>query len=182
MSTWALYLDESGDANKHELPLSKEGGSTPIFTLAGVALPLSQWRNYHSDYSNLKLAFFKNEIDKSSKTQHQWEFKGNRAIAPRNAKSDRLTAFSHKVLDLAENYAGRLFSVSFAKNATTPTSAISMYTRRCRFAETFDIFLREKSEDARGIIILDSRMAHLQRGSGLDYQVASYASLRIFWE
>ncbi len=48
-----------------------------------------------------------------------------------------------------------------------------MYTKALQIlAETFDIFLREKSDDARGITILDSRMAHLQKGSGLDYIVA----------
>lgn len=78
MSTWALYLDESGDAHSHKLPLIE--GKLPVFTLAGVALPLEHWRSYHAEYSALKLAFFQNEIDKSSKTHHQWEFKGNRAI------------------------------------------------------------------------------------------------------
>lgn len=171
MPTWALYLDESGDANAHSLPLV--AGETPVFSLAGVALPLSQWRSYQAEYSALKLQFFKSEIDKSSKSQHQWELKGNRLIAPRNAESQRLAAFAHKVLDLAENNTGRLFSVSFLKCATKPTSHASMYTKALQIlAEAFDIFLREKSEDARGIIILDSRMAHLQKGSGLDYTVA----------
>src|ERR1700681_3670214 len=108
MSTWALYLDESGDANPHAQPL--KAGMSPVFTLARVALPLSQWRDFHNDYSALKLAFFQNEIDKSSKSHHRWEFKGNRAVAPRNADSERLAAFVHKVLDLIENNAGRLFS------------------------------------------------------------------------
>src|SRR5690606_3025260 len=116
---------------------------------------------------------FKNEIDKSSKSLQQWEFKGNRAIAPRNADSDRIAAFTHKVLDIAENYTGKLFAVSFIKNPQDPTHPDSQYTKALQIlAEAFDIFLRERSEDARGIIILDSRMAHLQKGSGLDYIVA----------
>ena len=62
---------------------------------------------------------------------------------------------------------------SFAKSPIKPTSHTSMYTKALQIlAEAFDIFLREKSADARGIIILDSRMAHLQKGSGLDYVVA----------
>src|SRR5581483_10917844 len=100
MTMWALYLDESGDAEPHTLPLGE--GRCPIFTLAGVALPLEQWRNYHSQYSALKLQFFKNEIEKSSKTQHRWEFKGNRAIAPRNSNSGRIRAFVDKSLDIVE--------------------------------------------------------------------------------
>jgi hypothetical protein len=119
MNTWALYLDESGDANAHRIPLAN--GTTPVFALAGVALPLSHWRSYQAEYAALKLQFFENEIEKSSKSQHQWELKGNRLIAPRNADSARLAAFAHKVLDLAENHSGRLFSVAFLKCATKPT-------------------------------------------------------------
>ena len=171
MSTWALYLDESGDANPHHLPLRQ--GETPVFTLAGVTLPMEVWRSYHHEYSALKLDFFGNEIEKSSKSQHQWEFKGNRAIAPRNADSPRLSAFAHKTLDLIENRKGRLFSVSFVKNAETPTNHASMYTKALQIlAETFDIFLREQSDDTRGLIILDSRSAHMKKGAGLDYVVA----------
>jgi hypothetical protein len=179
MHTWALYLDESGDANSHSLPVAV--GTTPVFALAGVALPLSQWRTYHAEYSALKMQFFKNEIEKSSKSQHQWELKGNRLIAPRNADSQRLADFAHKTIDLAENHAGRLFSVAFLKCATKPTSHASMYTKALQIlAEAFDIFLREKADDARGLIILDSRMAHLQKGSGLDYTVATSLLSYIF--
>jgi Protein of unknown function (DUF3800) len=177
--TWALYLDESGDAYRHDIPLRE--GQKPVFTLAGAALPLGEWRNYQRDFHALKLKFFKNEIDKSSKSLHQWEFKGNRAIAPRNAESERIPAFTHKVLDNIENYAGRLFAVSFVKNHVEPTLHASQYTKALQIvAECFDIFLREKSENARGVIILDSRMAHLQKGSGLDYIVALSLMTYIF--
>ncbi len=48
-----------------------------------------------------------------------------------------------------------------------------MYTVALQIlAEAFDIFLREKSEDSRGLIILDSRMAHVEKGRGLDYTTA----------
>jgi hypothetical protein len=134
---------------------------------------LEEWRSYQRDYHDLKLRFFQNEIEKSSKGHHQWEFKGNRAIAPRNADSQRIAAFTHKVLDIVENYTGRLFSVSFVKNSVKPTDHTSQYTKALQIlAESFDIFLREKSDAARGVIIMDSRMAHLQKGSGLDYIVA----------
>jgi Protein of unknown function (DUF3800) len=179
VTTWALYLDESGDAYRHDIPLRE--GQKPIFTLAGAALPLSEWRNYQRDFHALKLKFFNNEIEKSSKGLHQWEFKGNRAIAPRNAESERIAVFTHKVLDIVENYAGRLFSVSFVKDHVEPTPHTSQYTKALQIlAECFDIFLREKSETARGVIILDSRMAHLQKGSGLDYIVAVSLMTYIF--
>ena len=47
----------------------------------------------------------------------------------------------------------------------------SMYTVALQvIAETFDIFLRER--DGLGIMIIDSRMAHVAPGRGLDYSVA----------
>jgi hypothetical protein len=171
MDTWALYLDESGDASSHHIPV--RSGETPIFTLAGVALNLSEWRSYHRSFSTLKWDFFRNEIEKSSRNTSQWEFKGNRACAPRNAESARIADFTHKTLDIINDHKGKLFSVSFVKNHTKPTSSITMYTKALQIlAETFDIFLRENSTDAEGIIILDSRMAHCQKGAGLDYIVA----------
>jgi hypothetical protein len=42
-------------------------------------------------------------------------------------------------------------------------------------AESFDIFLRESG--VKGLIIIDSRMAHVKQKQGIDYQVAhSYLS------
>lgn len=171
MSTWALYLDESGDVNSHHLPV--KAGETPVFTLAGAALNLTDWRSFHREYNVLKWEFFRNEIEKSSRNTAQWEFKGNRACAPRNAESSRIADFTHKTLGIVGDHGGKLFSVSFVKNHTTPTSGVTMYTKALQIlAEAFDIFLREKSPDAEGVIILDSRMAHCQKGAGLDYIVA----------
>jgi hypothetical protein len=171
MSTWALYLDESGDANSHHLPVRP--GETPVFTLAGAALNLSDWRSFHREYNTLKWEFFRNEIEKSSRNTAQWEFKGNRASAPRNADSVRIADFTHKTLEIVSDHGGKLFSVSFVKNHRTPTSSVTMYTKALQIlAEAFDIFLRETSADSEGVIILDSRMAHCQKGAGLDYIVA----------
>ena len=123
--------------------------------------------------NTLKWEFFRNEIEKSSKNQAQWEFKGNRACAPRNSESVRIADFTHKALGLINDHSGKLFSVSFVKNPTKPTSSVTMYTKALQIlAEAFDIFLREKSAASQGIIILDSRMAHFQKGAGLDYIVA----------
>lgn len=67
------------------------------------------------------------------------------------------------------------------KNHIDPTLHTSQYTKALQIlAESFDIFLREKSETEQGVIILDSRMAHLQKGSGLDYIVALSLMTYIF--
>jgi hypothetical protein len=176
LPTWALYLDESGNTERHQQPLKQN--QTPLFTLAGTALPLEHWRDYDRAYLGLKIEFFQSEIDNSSKLAPHWEFKGNRAIAPRNADSDRIKHFCYRALDLIERFGGRLFSVSFLKNSESPTPASTMYTLALQLlAESFDIYLRERSDAAKGIIILDSRTAHTKKGGGLDYTVAqSYLS------
>lgn len=169
MVKWALYLDESGDTDQHSLPLGE--GQKPVFALGGVALPIKQWRHYDREYLALKLNFFKNEIDTSSKKAAIWEFKGNRAIGPRNANSDRLKTFVYKTLDLIKTYDGRLFCVSVLKCPNKPTAPQSIYTSAFQIlAEKFNIFLKE--ENAQGIFIVDSRMAHVAPGRGLDYSVA----------
>lgn len=169
MADWALYLDESGDTKSHSLPLPH--GKTPVFTLAGVALPINRWREYDRQYLALKRKFFKNEIDKSSKHAAQWEFKGKRLIAPRNANSERLKVFGYQTLDLIAQYEAALFAVDFLKSHSNPMASVSMYNFGLQvIVESFDIFLREKQ--ARGIEILDSRMAHVTPGRGLDYSVA----------
>ena len=176
MPIWALYLDESGNPDRHQQPLKQN--ETPLFTLGGTALPLEHWRDYDRAFLGLKMDFFGSEIDKSSKLAPQWEFKGNRAISPRNADSDRIKHFCYRALDLIERFDGRLFAVSFLKNLNNPTPTSTMYTLALQIlAESFDIFLREKSDTAKGIIILDSRTAHTKKGGGLDYAVAqSYLS------
>ena len=169
MVEWALYLDESGDTDKHSMPVRH--GEKPVFTLGGVTLPIDRWRLYDREYLALKTTFFQNEINSSSRHAALWEFKGNRAIGPRNAESQRIKVFIYKVLDLIMTYGGGLFAVNILKDHERPTAPQSMYTVALQIlAEKFNIFLRE--EGGLGIFIIDSRMAHVTPGRGLDYAVA----------
>jgi len=170
MNTWALYLDESGNVDRHDVPLGT--GQTPVFSIAGLALPLGQWRDYDREYLSLKRNFFAKEIDASSKTDTKWEIKGNNLIAPRNKGSERNKNFTYKVLDLIKKYDGKVFALSTLKCSKKPTSKTTIYTKAIQIIdERYDVFLREK--DADGIIILDSRMAHMKKGAGVDYTVAT---------
>ncbi len=167
--TWALYLDESGSVDPHRLPLKT--AQTPVFTVAGVALPIEKWRAYDRMYLGLKREFFAAEIDRSSKPDTRWEIKGSNLVAPRNATSERNKVFTYKVFDLIQQFGGRAFGCSFLKCPAEPTSKTTIYTKAVQIIdERFDIFLREQNDN--GIIILDSRMAHMKRGSGTDYTVA----------
>lgn len=174
MTEWVLYLDESGSNDHHHLPMLK--GETPVFTVAGVTLPCERWREYDREFLYLKREFFKAEIDRSSTLDTGWEAKGNYLLAPRNSDSVRNRVFVDRVIDIIRKYNGRIIGVSFIKNADTPMSRASMYTKGFQIiAERYDTFLREIN--CTGLMIADSRMAHLKKGSGLDYTVAiSYLS------
>lgn len=174
MADWALYLDETGLPDAHHEPLTP--GQTPVFTLAGVALPITRWREYDRKYLYLKREFFAAEIDRSTKVDAFWEVKGNDLLAPRNAGSERNAAFAHRVLDLVKAFDGRIMGVNFLKAAVRPMAKTSIYTKGLQIlAERYNAFLRER--DTTGVLVLDSRMAHTQKGKGLDYTVAqSYLS------
>lgn len=174
MADWALYLDEAGVTDPHKIPLSQ--GQTPAFSLAGVALPLAYWREYDRQYLYLKREFFAAEIDRSSKIDAVWEVKGADLVAPRNRDSQRNVAFVHKLLDLIQTFNGRVFGVSLLKGVTNPTPKTTIYTKALQIiAERYAEFLREIN--CSGITVLDSRMAHMKKGSGVDYTVAiSYLS------
>lgn len=171
---WALYLDESGTTEPHQYPLKH--GTTPIFTIGGVILPIEKWREYDRDYLYLKRDFFKKEIDKSSKEDTAWEIKGNDITSPRNRNSERNKTFTYKVFDIIKQYEGKALGVTFLKSTKNPMSRVSMYTKGLQIiAERLDIFLREMN--STGLMIVDSRMAHMKQGSGVDYAVAkSYLS------
>jgi uncharacterized protein YciW len=166
---WALYLDESGSVDRHSLPLDQ--GQTPVFVIGGVALPLSQWRGYDRDFLNLKRQFFAKEIEESSKPDTRFEVKGSNLIAPRNATSERNRVFSYKVYDLIEKFGGKIFGCAVLKCSKNPVPKTSLYTKAIQIIdERFDVFLREINSE--GLIVLDSRMAHMKKGSGTDYTVA----------
>ncbi len=174
MVQWACYVDESGSPDAHTIPLGH--GTTPVFTLGGIALPLDRWREYDRAYLYLKREFFAAEIDKSSKIDCVWEAKGNMLLGPRNAASERNKAFCYKVLGLVKTFGGKAIGVTFLKSVKNPLPRTSIYTKGLQIlAERFDTFLKEN--DSTGVLIMDSRMAHLRKGSGLDYSVAvSYLS------
>ena len=93
------------------IPVQK--GTTPVFTLGGVILPIDRWREYDRAYLYLKREFFAAEIDRSSKIDCVWEAKGNELLAPRNAASERNKVFCYRVLALIKQFGGRVFGRDF---------------------------------------------------------------------
>ena len=155
---------------RRELPITYRTviiGSTPIFTLGGVILPLERWRDYDRGYLYLKRQFFSAEmINLKKKIDCVWEIKGADLVAPRNAGSERNKVFSYKVLDLIKEFGGKVIGVTFIEAASgiPNTQETSIYTKGLQIiAERYDIFLRENA--GCGILILNSRMAHTRKGA-----------------
>lgn len=67
MSTCVLYVDESGDVRKHDIPL--KNGQTPIFTLTGLAFALKDWRDIDRELLRIKKLFLKQNFQKHLNVQ-----------------------------------------------------------------------------------------------------------------
>jgi hypothetical protein len=159
MSTCVLYVDESGDPRKHNIPLT--GSQTPLFILTGLALPLNDWRNIDRE-----LLFLKNKLNhklspikiiKTSKRSEHCEFKGNKLCAYRNKDSKVRHQYLNSIFEMVNRYEGKLFCTTVIKNPNTPAPPTSIYTFSLQYlVERFSIYLLEHSEFENGIIIADS--------------------------
>ncbi|WP_446009264.1 DUF3800 domain-containing protein [Candidatus Electrothrix sp.] len=155
MATCVLYVDESGDIRKHNVPL--KNGQTPIFTLTGLALPLEEWRNIDRELLYLKRNFFEAEISKSNKRAESYEVKGNTLCSPRNKSSRRNHIYIIKLCEMVGRYDGKLFCVSVVKDPEKPTPPTSIYTFSLQYmSERFNTFISEHRSFDKGIIIADS--------------------------
>lgn len=155
MATCILYVDESGDVRKHDLPF--KNGQTPLFTLTGLALPLAEWRNIDRDFLNLKRQFFQPEIERSSRRPEHYEVKGNSLCSPRNKDSRRRQVYIQSLCDLVGRYEGKLFCVTVIKCPQQPTAAASIYTSSLQYmVERFNAYISEHPVYDKGLIIADS--------------------------
>jgi len=155
MSTCVLYVDESGDIRRHNIPL--KNGQTPIFTLTGLAVALEDWRDIDRDYLQIKYRFFEKEIESSRKRPEHYEIKGNSLCAPRNRTSRRRYYYIKEICELTSRYKGSLFCVTVIKSSDKPISAKSIYTSSLQYmVERFNTFIAEHNNFNKGIIIADS--------------------------
>ena len=152
---WALYLDEAGVTDPHSIPLRT--GQTPIFCLAGVALPFARWRDYDRQYLYLKREFFAAEIDRSSKIDAVWEVDGSDLVAKRNANSERNRVFTYRALDLIRSLEGRIFGVSLSKGVSNPTPKTTIYTKALQISRGA---LRHLFAGSGFVRVLDSGLTH----------------------
>lgn len=169
MATCVLYVDESGDPYKYEVPL--KSGTSPMFVLGGVALPLCDWRTIDREYLELKRRYFLREMQdtKEDRPEH-WEAKD--LTKPRNWNSDRRQAFLHEVINLLDQRDARLFGIVYIKDPDRPTSKVGLYTSAVQqMADRFNAYVAEHRDFSLGILIMDSRGRRRQDRE--NFQVAS---------
>lgn len=158
LDMYFFYIDESGSPEGHHEPLLN--GETPIFTLNSMCIKEDYWRSLDRDYLALKRQFFSKEI--GNRQAEYYEIKGHKLIQPHNKTSRRRREFIKRVSIMCQKYEAVLFSISFLKNAKSPTSKKSLYTMALQYlVERFQSFLEEKSEPENGIMIVDSRIQYL---------------------
>lgn len=166
---YSLYLDESGDTRKHDVPL--KNGQTNSFTLSGVVMPVNSWKNIDRKLLKLKLQYFEAEIARSTKDKHRWEKKGNVLFNKTNDSSGRTQAFIQQIFKLIKKN-GFIIGVTITKNHKNPVPSNAIYGMALqKIAELYNNFLADKK--SYGNIIIDSRSAHSMQGKGLDYEIAS---------
>lgn len=157
MGTCVVYIDEAGNPYSHKIPL--EPGSTPIFTLAAVALPLWEWRARDRAFLSLKHQFFQDLLSKTEKRHEEYEIKGREIASPHNKTSTRRHIFNRRVLSFVKQNGGCCFGVTFIKNPAKPVSHKSIYTQGFQIlTERISLFVTEHPAYSNAILICDSRM------------------------
>lgn len=168
MATCVLYIDEAGNPDPHSVPV--KNGQTPLFTLAGLALPLTQWRTTDREFYSLKKRFYSDRLSQYADRPEECEIKGGDLAKPSNKKSKRGHAFLSQVLSFIGQHGGAGFCATFLKNSNSPTDPHSIYTLGLQFmVERFSLYIAEHPVFSEGILILDSRMKGVK---GSDIKVA----------
>lgn len=177
MGTVVFYTDESGSTENFSEPL--KAGTTPVFTLTSVALPLEEWRNFDRKYNNLKSHFFPEMLERKGRKE-DIEIKGNDLTSPRNKESTRRKDFLNRVFKLLKDFDAKIFAVTFIKDKDSPIAGRSMYTHGFQILlERFNKYIETSGKFSSGIIICDSR-AGTMKGQGLDKEVAKSFQSYIF--
>lgn len=153
-----FYVDEAGSPEGHHEPLVS--GETPIFTLNSVCINENNWRDFDREYLRRKKRFYSREI--GSSVAEYYEIKGSELTRPGNRENKRGHRFIEQVLRLCKEYNAPLFSITFIKNVSEPTSKTSLYTMALQYlCERFQAFLEENTVSENGVIIIDSRMHNI---------------------
>jgi hypothetical protein len=168
MATVVIYVDEAGNPDSHQEPLVS--GETPLITLAGVALPLSDWRRRDRAFLRLKKQFFPDMMGRPGKRDEEVEIKGRDLTSPHQRTSSRRQEFNRQALKFVDQCGGKALAATFLKSSSNPMSGHSLYTKALQIlVERISLFVAESTAYDQAILICDSRMKGVV---GLDIEVA----------
>ena len=168
MATAVIYIDEAGNPDPHREPLVN--GETPLFSLTGVAFPLTEWRQRDRAYLRLKRQFFPDMMGRADKRDEEVEIKGRDLTGPHQKNSTRRQEYNRRVLKFVNQHGGKAFAATFLKSAGQPMPSRSLYTKALQIlVERVSVYIAESMTYDEAILICDSRM---KGGAGLDIDVA----------
>lgn len=170
MTTVVVYVDEAGTPEGYSEPLLAASGETPLFTLAAIALPLSDWRKCNRAFFRLKKQFFPESMGRAGRRDEEVEIKGRDLTSPRQQKSQRRKEFNRRALNFIERCDGKAFGATFLKKPNTKQSSQSLYGSALQIlVERISLYVAEHQHYKNALLICDSRM---RGANGLDIEVA----------
>jgi hypothetical protein len=170
MATVVIYIDEAGTPERYAEPLDPASGQTPLFTLAALALPLTDWRKCNRGFFRLNRRFFPDMMGRVDKRDEEVEVKGRDLTSPRQKTSQRRQEFNRRALGFMDRCGAQAFAATFLKPPDGNHSSRSIYCSALQIlVERVSLFVAEHSTYKSAILICDSRM---KGANGLDVDVA----------
>ncbi|MDE0057782.1 MAG: DUF3800 domain-containing protein [Defluviicoccus sp.] len=114
--THFVYLDEFGHVGPYISRTDSRHNASPVFGLAGFALPSHQVRGFATWFYQRKCELLGPEIERSTKIPAVWEKKGSRLYTVANVKGYRsLRTFTNRLFIRITGLGGFVFYVGIRK-------------------------------------------------------------------
>jgi len=115
---YIVYLDEFGHIGPYISRTDPRHNDSPIFGLAGFALPVEKVRNFGTWFIQRKEELLGWEIERAGAHPATWEKKGAALYTLRNIRKYReLRTFTNRFLNKIRNCNGFIFYVGVEKTA-----------------------------------------------------------------
>jgi hypothetical protein len=115
--TYVVYLDEFGHIGPYIHRTHANHNDSPVFGLAGYALPITEVRRFGTWFFQHKCHLLQFEIDRSGKHPANWEKKGASLYTVTNVEKYReLRQFTFRLINKIQQSGGFLFHVGLNKH------------------------------------------------------------------
>lgn len=129
--TYLVYLDEFGHIGPYVSKDDRSHNDSPVFGLAGYALPIEQTRSFGTWFFKLKSELLDFEIGRSGKHPALWEKKGSSLYTVKNVTKYReLRTFTFRFLNKIEKSGGFVFYVGGTKPNPPETHNANLLYRK----------------------------------------------------